>query len=112
MSKKGKKEIPEGTITVTVPFVKRRDFSDNVKYEGRGNRVYRVPLDVFHDKLKEVLQHCPYEDKITSEETYYVKTVKNNSNKNTYSTTPRDFFSKDVSSTHGSLYDLIMSFFD
>lgn len=112
MSKKDKKEIPEGTITVTVPFVKRRNLGDNVKYEGRGNRTYRVPLNVFHEKLKEVLQNCHYEDEITSEETYYVRTVKDGSDKDTHSTTPKDVFSKDILSAYDSFCNLVMSFFD
>jgi len=70
MSKKDKKEMPGGIITVTVPFVKRRNFGDNVKYEGRGNRTYRVPLNVFHEKLKDILQGCEFNDEIISQKTF------------------------------------------
>ena len=70
MSKENKKEIPEGIITVTVPFVKRREFGKNVKYEGRGNRIYRVPLNIFHDKLKNILQGCEFNDEIISQKTF------------------------------------------
>ena len=71
MSKR-KKDYKDGIITVTIPYVKKRDIEDG-KLTIQGNRTYRVPVNVFADEIYKVLAKYPYVDMATSQKIESVK---------------------------------------
>ena len=63
---KHKKDYKDGIITVTIPYVKKREL-ENGKLTIQGNRTYKVPVNVFADGIYKVLAKYPYTDMATSQ---------------------------------------------
>lgn len=67
MAKKNKEDYKDGTIKVTVPFVKDRDLDKGIHYHATGKRTFTVPVDVYLDKISGILADCKYTDYVESE---------------------------------------------